>query len=79
MSIFNQLRINRTYLTDVLCNRAEVWHLWGDGLLVVHPDARCPQAELLGGSIQLHVVDNGLHSLEHFCTSLEVDRLKGKH
>lgn len=67
--------------TDVLCNRAEVWHLWGAGLLVVPPDARCPQAELLGGSVQLQTVDSGIFRhlfmlsslLRHFCTSLEVN------
>lgn len=71
--------INKIYLTDVLCNRAEVWHLWGAGVLVAHPDARCPQAELLGGSVQLQTVDSGLlfmltSLLLQFCTSLEVKK-----
>lgn len=78
----------KTYFTDVLCNRAEVGHLWGAWLLVAHSNARCPQAELLGGSVQLQVVDSGLlrclfrltSLLWDFCTSLEVNmrQLKGR-
>lgn len=69
-----------THFTDVLCDRAEVWHLWGAGLFEVRPDSRRPQAKLLSWSVQLQPADSGLFShlftlscLQHFGTSLEVN------
>jgi len=59
-----------TYFTYILCNRAEVWHLGGAWLLEVCPDARCPQAELLGQSIQLQTTDSRVLSLLFSLTGL---------
>lgn len=63
--------LNKTNFTDVLCDRAQVWHLRGGWLLVVCSYTRCPQAELLGESIQLQAVDIGLLSHLFILTELQ--------
>lgn len=63
MACASILKLVGTHFTDILCDRAEVWHLRRAGLLEVHPEARCPQTKLLGWSIQLQTVDSELLGL----------------
>lgn len=64
-----------THFTDILCYGAQVWHLWGTGLLKFLPEARCPETELLGRNLELRTADFRLLSVMFMITSLRSFRV----